>query len=205
MGAEDQLPGLAYGRLLRELRHCNWFPAQRRLRGRDEKRAEQVAATGYSLADRAHRSQPGATGSREMFRLRQPSGVCAGDGFRQRLDNLLCEIAPAQTRGVRDDRQDCRPHARSRFDDLAHRNRGHVGPAHQWLAQQRFDPRIAQDGVAPRVHRARSRIVLETQAMRSQTSANFRSQDLIVLSRTPRRSGRQTASQRSRRGSARPR
>ena len=42
VGAEDQLPGLAYNRLLGELRHCDPPPAQRRLRGRKEERAEQV-------------------------------------------------------------------------------------------------------------------------------------------------------------------
>ena len=121
VGAEDQLAGLADSRLVRELRHSNRPAAQRRLRGREKERAEQVGAASYSLADRAHRGQPGATGSREMFRLRQPRRIRAGDGFRQRRDNLLSETTPVRTRGVHDDRQDCRLHPISGFDDLGPR------------------------------------------------------------------------------------
>ena len=152
IGAENQLSGLSYDRLLRKLRHSNWPPEQRRLRSREKERAEQIGVAGYSLADRAHRGQPGATGSREMFRLRQPGRIRACDGFRQRLDSVLCEIAPFQTRGVHGDRQDCRPHAIRGFDDLSHRNRRRLGPAHQGLAHQRFDLRTAQGGAA-RGHR----------------------------------------------------
>ena len=96
-----------------------------------------------------------------MFRLGQPGGIRARDGFRQRRDDPLCEIAPVRTRGVHGNRQDRRPHPLSGFDDLSHRNRGRLGPAHQGLAQHRLDLRTSQAGVATGIHRQETWIVPE--------------------------------------------
>ena len=153
VGAEDQLPGLAHNRLLRELGHSDPPPAQRRLRHRNEKRTEQVRAAGYSFANRAHGGQSRAAGPRQVFCFRQPSRIRARDGFRQRRDDLLREIALVRTCGVHGDRQDCRSHPMDRFDALSHRNRGHLGPAHQRLAQQRFHLRTTQNGVTTVIRR----------------------------------------------------
>ena len=90
-GAENQLPGLTYGRLSRELRHWKRLSAQRRLRGRDQERAEQVAAGGGSLAHRARRRQTGATGPREAFRPGSQAGYVPVSSFDNSV-TMTCSV-----------------------------------------------------------------------------------------------------------------
>jgi len=90
--------------------------------------------------------------SREVFRPRQPRGERACDRFRQRVDDPLRETAPARTRNVHGDRQNRCLHPVSRFDDLSHRDRRRLGPAHEGLLQQRLELRIVPNGVAPKDH-----------------------------------------------------